>query len=336
MPSLFECVPNFSEGRRQEIIDAIAAALRAPGVLLLDVHADPDHNRSVFTLVGPPDALLEAVYAGIVAATRLIDLRQHSGVHPRVGAADVVPFVPLHDASMEQAVELAHRLGERVARELDLPVYFYEAAATRPERQNLEQVRRKGFEELRDVIATDPTRLPDVGPPRVHPSAGAIIIGARGPLIAYNIYLSTSNLAIAQTIARTIRHSSGGLRYVKAMGFAIPERNCVQVSMNLTNYRRTAIHTVFEMVRTLAESYGVTITASEVVGLVPAAALFDVARHYLRAHDLRNSQVLEMRLLEQTGFGSATEILEPHTITSNGTIEGETDAYRNAEMDSAS
>lgn len=298
---LFECVPNFSEGRRADVIAQIDTALAAPGVTVLDVHSDADHNRSVFTLVGPRDALLEAAYNGVVAATRLIDLRHHTGEHPRLGATDVVPFIPLRNATVDQAVEMARQLGERVARELAIPVYFYEEAATSDERRNLERVRRKGFEELRDTIADDVSRRPDVGPPRVHESAGAIVIGARGPLIAYNIYLNTQDLKVAQTIARHVRHSSGGLRYVKAMGFAIPERGCVQVSMNLTNFQRSSIHTVFEMVRQEAESHGVAVTESELVGLIPAAALFAAARHYLRMHDLQESQVLELRLLEQTG-----------------------------------
>lgn len=298
MAQLLESVPNFSEGRDQETIAALESAMRRPGVTLLDVQSDHDHNRSVFTLIGSKDDLIQAVFAGITVATERIDLTHHQGAHPRLGATDVVPFIPLMDTSMEDAVGASRKLGERIAIELSIPVYFYEDAATRPERQNLEQIRRKGFEELRDVIGSDESRAPDLGPRQVHPTAGATVVGARRPLIAYNIYLNSSDPKIAQAIARTIRHSTGGLRYVKAMGFEIPERGCVQVSMNLTHHQRTAMHTVFEMVREAAESYGVSITESEVVGMVPANALFDVAQHYLRMHRFSHEQVLEMRLLE--------------------------------------
>jgi glutamate formiminotransferase len=301
MPSLLECVPNFSEGRTQGTIDAIRASLGRPGVTLLDVQSDADHNRSVFTLIGGADDLIESVLAGIKTASERIDLREHEGAHPRLGATDVVPFVPLTNTTIEEAAAVAYRLGERVAAELNIPVYFYEDAAKSPDRRNLEQVRRKGFEELRDVIEVDDTRVPDLGPRAVHPSAGAVVIGARRPLIAYNIYLATKDVSVAQNIARAIRHSTGGLRYVKALGFDIPERGCVQVSMNLTNYKRSSIARVFQMVKDEADSYGVAITDSEVVGMVPAQALFDVARHYLRMHSLSDGQVLEMRLLEQPG-----------------------------------
>jgi glutamate formiminotransferase len=251
----------------------------------------------VLTLAGEPEPLQEAVYRAIVRATDLIDLRRHSGEHPRVGATDVVPFVPLGNTPMEEAIRAARSLGERVASELEIPVYFYEEAALRPERRNLESVRRKGFEELRDVIETAEDRAPDLGPRCVHPSAGAIIVGARGPLIAYNIYLNTSDVRIAKAIARTVRHSSGGLRFVKALGLEIPARGQVQVSMNLTDYHRSALHTVFNLVRAQAESYGVSISDSEVVGLIPLEALVDAARFALRLHTFDNDQILEMRVL---------------------------------------
>jgi glutamate formiminotransferase len=296
---LLECVPNFSEGRNQETIDALRAAMTRAGVQVLDVQADVDHNRSVFTLVGSSDALTGAVFEGIKTAVERIDLRTHRGAHPRMGAADVVPFIPMMDTKLEVALSAARTLGERVASELDLPVYFYEESATRPERTNLEQIRKKGFEELRDQIETDDARIPDLGPRHIHETAGAVVIGARRPLIAYNIYLNTTNLAIAQSIAKSIRFSTGGLRYVKAMGFDIPERGCVQVSMNLTYFQRSAIHTVFEMVKTAAESHGVAITDSEIVGMAPAAALIEAAKHYLRMHDFRLDQVIELRLLDQ-------------------------------------
>jgi glutamate formiminotransferase len=298
MPDLLECVPNFSEGRNQDTIESIRSALSGDGVQVLDVQWDADHNRSVFTLAGEPRELLDAIFAGIRTAVDHIDLTSHTGAHPRLGAIDVVPFIPLLDTSMETAIAASRALGERVANELQIPVYFYEASALRSERTNLESIRRKGFEELRDAIQHDDERIPDLGPRATHPTAGAIVIGARRPLIAYNIYLNTSDLTIAQAVAKTIRHSSGGLRYVKAMGFEIPERACVQVSMNLTYHQRTAIHTVFEMVKEAAASYGANITDSEIVGLAPAAALVDVAKHYLRLHGLKLEQVLELRLLE--------------------------------------
>jgi glutamate formiminotransferase / formiminotetrahydrofolate cyclodeaminase len=299
MQRLLESVPNFSEGRRPEVVEGIVDAARSvEGVHVLDLHSDADHNRTVLTLAGESEALVEAVFRAMERATETIDLRQHSGEHPRVGATDVVPFIPLGTTSMAEAVEAARSLGERVAQSLHIPVYFYEEAATRPERQNLEAIRRKGFEELRDIIALDLERQPDLGPAAVHPSAGAVVVGARGPLIAYNIYLNSNDVRIAKAIARAIRHSSGGLRYVKALGLEIPARGQVQVSMNLTNYRKSGIFTVFELVRALADSYGATITDSEVVGLVPMEALVDSARHYLRMHDFASDQILESKLLE--------------------------------------
>lgn len=293
-----ESVPNFSEGRRSDVVDRIVDAARSvPGVRVLDLHSDQDHNRSVLTVAGEEGPLREAVFRSISTATELIDLRQHSGEHPRVGATDVVPFIPLMGATMKDAVAAAEALGRRVADELQIPVYFYEEAARRPERQNLENIRRKGFEELRESIAAEPEREPDLGPRAVHPSAGAVVIGARGPLIAYNIYLATTDLAVARAIAKTVRHSSGGLRYVKALGIDIPARGQVQVSMNLTNYRRSAIHTVFEMVRSEAAAHGVAITDSEIVGLVPMEALVDAARFYLRLQDFEPDQILESKLM---------------------------------------
>lgn len=301
MAELLECVPNFSEGRDGETIAAIATALRSGAVQLLDVQSDIDHNRSVFTLVGERAALIDSVFKGVETALERIDLNHHQGAHPRLGAADVIPFIPLLRTEMTAAVEASRELGRRLADRLDLPVYFYEESSTRPERRNLEQIRRKGFEELRDTIETDDSRIPDLGPRRAHPTAGAVVIGARRPLIAYNIYLNTSDVTVAQAIAKTIRHSSGGLRYVKAMGFDIPERGCVQVSMNLTHHSRSAMYTVFEMVKTAATGHGVSVTDSEIVGMVPAAALIDVARHYLRMHDFTTEQVLELRLPRDEG-----------------------------------
>jgi glutamate formiminotransferase len=298
MSGLMESVPNFSEGRRRDVIDRIVGAARSvSGVRVLDLHSDEDHNRSVLTLAGEEGPLSEAVYRAIAAATELIDLRKHTGEHPRVGATDVVPFIPLMGSTMKDAISTAERLGERVAEELEIPVYFYEEAARRPERQNLETIRRKGFEELRDLIGVEPERAPDLGPHAVHPTAGAIVVGARGPLIAYNIYLGTTDLSVAKAIARTVRYSSGGLRYVKALGIDIPARGQVQVSMNLTNYRRSAIHTVFDLVRSQAAAHGVAVTDSEIVGLVPMEALLDAAAFYLRLQGFDTQQVLESRLM---------------------------------------
>jgi glutamate formiminotransferase len=300
MKALLESVPNFSEGRRSEVIDRIVdAAASVQGVRVLDVHSDTDHNRSVLTIAGDAGAVQEAVMNAVRTATETIDLRVHSGEHPRIGATDVVPFIPLGGATMADAVAAARSVGERISRELEIPVYFYEEAATRPERQNLENIRRGGFEELRDAIESDVAREPDLGPRRVHASAGAVVVGARGPLIAYNIYLNTPDVRVAKAIARAIRHSSGGLRYVKALGLEIPARNQAQVSMNLTNYRKSAIHTVFALVRDLAESYGVSITDSEIVGLVPQDALIGAARHALRLHEFDRDQILENRLLDE-------------------------------------
>lgn len=297
--TLLEAVPNFSDGRRPDVIRQIVESAESiDGVRLLDVHSDTDHNRTVLTLVAEPTALTEAVYQATATATRLIDLREHTGEHPRLGATDVVPFIPLGQTPMSVALDAAHAFAVRVADTLDIPVYLYEEAAKRPERQNLENIRRKGFEELRDAIATDENRVPDFGPRRVHPTAGAVVVGARGPLIAYNIYLDTTDIRIAKAIAKTIRHSSGGLRFVKALGIDIPARGQVQVSMNLTNYRKSALHTVFNLVRTEADAYGVSITESEVVGLVPLEAMVTAARQSLRIREFDLDQILETRLLE--------------------------------------
>lgn len=299
MPSFLESVPNFSEGRRADVVDGLVRAARSVGeVTFLGVHTDPDHNRSVLSLAGPPEALAEAVFRAVRQAVETIDLRTHEGRHPRIGAADVVPFIPLGSTPMSEAIAAARTLASRLASELDLPVYLYEHAAARPERRSLERVRRSGFEELRDTIETDDERAPDLGPRRVHPTAGAVAVGARGPLIAYNIYLDTPDVEIARAIARAVRHSSGGLRYVKALGLEISSQGNVQVSMNLTDFRKTAMATVFDLVRSQAESHGVRVTRSEVVGLLPAEALVDVARHYLRMHDFELDQVLELKLME--------------------------------------
>jgi glutamate formiminotransferase/formiminotetrahydrofolate cyclodeaminase len=300
MRQIVECVPNFSEGRREDVVTAIAKAIGKTGdVKLLGVQMDADHNRSVITFVGTPDAVADAAFAGVARAAELINLEQHSGEHPRMGAADVVPFVPIAGVTMDDCVELAHRVGQRIGEELGIPVYLYERAATRPERHNLADVRRGEYERIRDTIQTDPDRAPDYGPAQVGP-AGATAVGARPPLIAYNVNLGTNNLDIANAIARVVRHSSGGLRYVKALGFDIEGRGMVQVSMNMTNYTKTPLFRVFEMIKREAERYGVPVVSSEVVGLTPADALYDAADFYLQLEDFRRGeQVLENRLVDE-------------------------------------
>jgi len=296
MKRIVECVPNFSEGHRKDIISQIVGALASvEGVRVLDVQSDADHNRSVVTLVGDPEAVEEAAFQGIERAARLIDMDQHQGEHPRMGATDVVPFVPIAGVTMADCVEMARRLGERVGRELAIPVYLYEEAASRPERRNLADVRRGEYEGLKVEIETDSHRTPDFGPAGVG-KAGATAIGARPPLVAFNVYLNTDDVAIAKAIARAVRHSSGGLRYVKALGLLVEGR--AQVSMNLTDHRQTPIHRVVEMIRREAARYGVTIVSSEVVGLIPNEALLDATRFYLQLDDFSSDQILENRLAE--------------------------------------
>jgi glutamate formiminotransferase len=289
-------VPNFSDGRRQDVIAEIVGALTSvEGVKVLDVQSDADHNRSVVTMVGEPEAVEEAAFRGIGRAARLIDMDQHQGEHPRMGAADVVPFVPIAGVTMADCVEMARRLGERVGRELSIPVYLYEEAATRPERRNLADVRRGEYEGIKAEIETDRYRAPDFGPAKMG-KAGATVIGARPPLVAFNVYLNTDDVAIAKAIARAVRHSSGGLRYVKALGLLVEGR--AQVSMNLTDYRRTPVHRVLEMIRREAVRYGVAIVSSELVGLIPNEALVDAACFYLQLDGFLPDQILENRLTE--------------------------------------
>ncbi len=294
----FESVPNFSEGRDSGRVQAIVNEARGvPGVGVLDVELNADHNRSVVSLVGQADPLLEADFRMVRKAVELIDLRHHRGEHPRMGAADVVPFVPLGDATIEDAVALAERLGQRVWAELQVPVYLYGAAARRPEREDLAVVRQGGFEGLRDAVKTDPARRPDFGNPELHPSAGAIAIGARPVLIAYNAYLTTPDVSIAKKVAHAVRARDGGLAEVKALGFEIKERNRAQVSMNLTDYRKTPVHRALEAVRREANRYGVGVEESEVVGLVPEDALLDAAEFYLQLNQFSREQILERKLL---------------------------------------
>jgi glutamate formiminotransferase/formiminotetrahydrofolate cyclodeaminase len=301
MPKIVECIPNFSEGRRAEVIDEIVAAIKSvAGVTLLDRESDSDHNRSVITFVGGPDTVLDAAIAGARRASQLIDLNHHTGEHPRMGATDVIPFVPISGVTMDDCVRLARECGERMWRELGIPVYLYEKAATRAERENLAAVRKGQFEGIRDEITANPARLPDFGEPKVHPTAGITAVGARPPLIAYNVNLGTSNIEIANRIARAVRHQTGGLRYVKALGFELKDRAIVQVSMNMVNYEGTPLFRAFEMIRREAERYGVSVVGSEIVGLVPQKALDDVADFYLRLENFSQDQVLEHRLQSAT------------------------------------
>ncbi|GAB4198949.1 MAG: glutamate formimidoyltransferase [Roseiflexaceae bacterium] len=291
---MIECVPNISEGRRQTVIDAVAAAVvGVPEARLLDIHRDADHNRSVLTFAGPGQAVAEAAFRLVAEAARLINLDEHRGEHPRIGAADVVPFVPLRGVTLAECAELAQAVGRRIGAELDLPVYLYGAAALRPERRELPALRRGGYERLRSAIGRDPERAPDFGPARLGP-AGAVVVGAREPLIAFNVYLNTDDVRVARAVARAVRGSSGGLRGVRALGLLV--NGVAQVSMNLIDYRNTPLHRAFEMVAREALAHGAAITHSELVGLIPEDALLDAARFYLRLPDLRPAHVLERRL----------------------------------------
>jgi glutamate formiminotransferase len=293
---IIECIPNVSEGRRPEIVDAIAAAVRAvPGIRLLDYSSDSSHNRSVFTLAGDAAPLKAAMLALYEQAVSAIDLRAHQGEHPRLGAVDVVPFVPIEGVTMSECVALAKDLAQEVSSRFGIPTFLYEEASTNPARKNLEDIRRGEYEGLAAKMQT-PGWAPDYGPPEPHPSAGASVIGARMPLIAYNINLNTDRVEVAKKIAAAIRHSSGGLRYVKAAGFMLEDRRIAQVSMNLTNYQKTPIYRVFEMVKREAARYGVSILESEIVGLVPSAALVGAAEFYLQLERFGENQILEHKL----------------------------------------
>lgn len=291
---LVECIPNFSEARRPEVVEKIINTISSvPGVIVLDHHSDLDHNRTVVTYVGEPNAVEEAAFLAMETASKLIDLDQHTGEHPRIGATDVIPFVPISDVTMQDCVEMARRVGKRAGQELNIPVFLYEEAATIPEKQNLENIRSGQYEKLKTEIGNSPVKTPDFGPNTLG-KAGATVIGARQPLIAFNIYLTTNDVSIAQKIARAVRHSSGGLRYVKGMGVMVEGR--AQVSMNLTNYRKTPVARVVEFVRREAERYGVGIHHSELVGLIPQEALIDAAQWYIQLDDFENDQILEQKL----------------------------------------
>jgi glutamate formiminotransferase/formiminotetrahydrofolate cyclodeaminase len=294
MSTLVECVPNFSEGRDKAKVGAIIEAMKLPGVFLLDREMDADHNRSVITLVGERDAIAEAAIRGVGKAAELIDLTKHQGAHPRLGAADVIPFIPIEGVTIEDCVAIARHVGEEIWKRHHIPVYLYEAAATRPERENLENIRHGQFEGLREEIASNHLRRPDFGDPKVHPTAGATVVGARKFLIAYNVYLNTPNVEVAKKIAKAIRQSTGGFRYVKSAGFLV--RGVAQVSMNLTDFEQTPIARVFETVKREAARYGAIPTGSEIVGLIPKKALESAAEWFLQVENFDSSMILENRL----------------------------------------
>jgi glutamate formiminotransferase len=298
MNKIIECVPNFSEGRDKQIIEKIADAFRAnDNVKLLDYSSDADHNRSVITVAGEPEALKEAVIEAIGRSVELINLNNHSGQHPRMGAVDVVPFIPIKNVTMDEAIALSKEVGKAVGEKFNLPVFLYEKSATQPHRENLANVRRGEYEGLKDKMLL-PDWRPDFGPLQPHPSAGAVAVGARMPLVAYNVNLGTSNLETATAIAKKVRHIGGGLRFCKAMGVELLERGITQVSMNLTDYTKTSIYRAHEMVRMEAKRYGVTVVGGEVIGLVPMEALVDSAAYYLGLENFSINQVLEAKLME--------------------------------------
>ena len=299
MSTLVECVPNFSEGRDEAKVDAIVDAMKMPGVYLLDRESDTDHNRSVITLVGEREAIQEAAIRGVGKAAEVIDLNLHTGAHPRMGAADVVPFIPIDGVTIEDCVAMARHVGEEIWKRFQVPVYLYESAATSPERQNLENIRRGQFEGIRAEIATNPARRPDFGEPRVHPTAGATVVGARKFLVAYNVFLNTPDVDIAKKIAKAVRFSNGGMRFVKGAGFLV--RGLAQVSMNLTDFEQTPVHRVFEMVKREAARYGVTPVSSEIVGLIPKKALEQAAEWFLQVENFDSSLILENRLAAVMG-----------------------------------
>src|SRR5690349_3369333 len=294
MATLIECVPNFSEGRDKAKVDAIVEAMKMDGVYVLGKDMDSDHNRCVITLVGEREPIQEAVIRGVGKAAELIDLTKHQGAHPRMGASDVVPFIPIDGVTIEDCVAMARHVGEQIWKRHQIPVYFYEAAATSPERQNLENIRRGQFEGIRAEIATNPARKPDFGDLKVHPTAGATVVGARKFLVAYNVFLNTPDVNIAKKIAKAVRFSSGGLRFVKGAGFLV--RGLAQVSMNLTDFEQTPVHRVFELVKSEAARYGVMPVSSEIVGLIPKKALESAAEWFLQVENFDSSLILENRL----------------------------------------
>jgi glutamate formiminotransferase / formiminotetrahydrofolate cyclodeaminase len=320
---LVECVPNFSEGRDAAKIDAIVQSiLSVPDVVLLDRESDADHNRCVLTFVGPPGAVSAAAFRGVEKAVATIDLTRHQGAHPRIGATDVVPFIPIEGVTVEECVQLAERLGNEIWEKLRVPVYLYESAARRPERVNLENIRRGQFEALVKEMGTVAERNPDIGEPVCHPTAGAVVLGARKFLIAYNVNLGTSDVGIAKKIARTIRFSNGGFRFVKSMGVTLASRNLAQVSINLTDFEQTPMHLVFETVRREAERWGVPVVGSEIVGLVPKKAIEMSAEYFQRFENFRPELVLENRIAQalaaRTGLPEFLDALAAPTATPGG------------------
>jgi glutamate formiminotransferase/formiminotetrahydrofolate cyclodeaminase len=313
MSTLVECVPNFSEGRDTARVDAIVAAMKMDGVYLLDREMDADHNRCVITLVGDREAIQEAAIRGVGKAAELVDLTKHQGAHPRMGAADVVPFIPIEGVTIEDCVAMARHVGAEIWKRYQIPVYLYEAAATTPERQNLENIRRGQFEGIREEIGTNPARKPDFGEAKVHPTAGATVVGARKALIAYNVFLNTPDVDIAKKVAKAVRFSTGGLRYVKGAGFLV--RGMAQVSMNLTDFEQTPIHRVFEFVKREAARYGVAPVSSEIVGLIPKKALEMAAQWFLQVENFDSSLILENRLISvmegKTAAGGLRAGVEP-------------------------
>jgi len=299
MTEIVECVPNFSEGRRPEVVAAIAGAIASvQGVRLLDQEMDANHNRCVITFIGDRAAVAEGAMAGARKAVELIDMNVHRGEHPRIGALDVLPFVPVAGITMDGCVELARSVGRRLSEELGIPVYLYEAAATRPDRKDLPNIRRGEYEGLKEAIGTDPDRKPDFGPSRMHSTAGATVVGARPILIAWNVDLATKDVRVAKRIAKAIRESDGGLPAVRAKGFELADRGLVQVSMNMIDYRKTSLLRVFEEIRRLAAKEGVEIAESEVVGLVPLEPLIEAATVHFKLANFHRSQILETRLWE--------------------------------------
>ena len=299
MNKIIECVPNFSEGRDLQKVEAIVDSFRGkPGVKLLDYSSDENHNRSVVTVVGEPEALKAAVLEAVGKAVELIDLTKHQGQHPRMGAVDVIPFIPIRNSSMEECIALSREVGEEIAKRYSFPVFLYEKSASAPHRENLAAIRKGEFEGMEEKIH-EPEWHPDFGPEQRHPTAGTVAVGARMPLVAFNINLNTNRLDIATAIGKRIRHINGGYRFVKAMGVDLADRGIVQVSINMTDFTRTALYRVFETVRFEAQRWGVTIAGSEIIGLVPMQALVDTAEYYLGLEDFSMQQVLESRIMEE-------------------------------------
>lgn len=298
MARIIECVPNCSEGRNKEVIEYIADAVRAvPGVVITDYSSDESHNRSVFTIVGDPDQMAEAAFQFAKACVEKIDMTKHEGAHPRMGAVDVIPFTPVKDVSMEECIELSKKVAERIWTELGMPVTLYEESCTAPHRRNLAAIRKGQFEAMPEKLK-DPQWHPDYGNQEIHPTAGIVAVGARFPLVAFNINLSTSDIEIANKIAKTIRESSGGMKWIKAIGVMLEDRNIAQVSINMINYTKTPMYRVFENVRFEAERYGVQIVGSEVIGVVPMDAMIDAAEYYLKVENFdKDSQIMEKHLI---------------------------------------